>query len=304
MPEISNLSSALPEFDLDSTHSVETIVAQLTEIALPFIQSTPTQLTPTITLQVNPLMLLETRPSTTEAPEVTPTTPSPIEPALPILPTGTSTIEWINTATEELYTIETSTPVPPIDSSGWIDSFDQNARWPVYTDEHIQMQILNSQLIITAFTANRANPYDGWLLTDQNASNFSFSINATPQECSGLDRFGIMARANQGVNGVIKGYLFGISCNGEYSLRIWDGQKIVMLIGWTQHSSINKGPGQMNQLEFRAEGNTLSLFANGTLLDVFEDDTFSEGLFGFFTGAVMTNDFSVIIDQVEFKELP
>jgi hypothetical protein len=77
-----------------------------------------------------------------------------------------------------------------------------------------------------------------------------------------------------------------------------------MLIPWTPSPQIIKGPDQTNRLGCMAEGNKLSLYANGKLLATIEDDTYPEGGIGLFVGAVKTEGFTVLFDEVAYWELP
>ena len=82
-------------------------------------------------------------------------------------------------------------------------------------------------------------------------SNFYLEIQGTSGDsCQGKDRYGLIFRApdpNQG-------YLFGISCDGFYRLRAWDGEKFSGLISWRQSEYIHTGPNQTNRIGVYGKG--------------------------------------------------
>jgi hypothetical protein len=133
--------------------------------------------------------------------------------------------------------------------------------------------------------------------------NFYIEVLATPLQCTGLDRYGMLARAGADAK---SGYLFGFTCDGRYSLRTWDGEGFTMLTAWTPTTIIEKGPEQTHRLGLLVEGNIFSLYNNGELLIRVQDEnnTFEDGLIGLFVGAVNTPNFTVQFTEVSFWELP
>ena len=163
------------------------------------------------------------------------------------------------------------------------------------------MQIIDGSLVMTSLVANRKDPWDSWMVTDSILTDFYIELSATPGDCGGLDRYGMVIRANPEAT---KAYLFGFSCGGEYSLRLWNGEKLFMLQPWQIDQYVNKGPNQLNRLGLLARGKLLSLYANDNLLTTVVDETFTEGSFGIFTGAANTDNFMVQFDQMSYWILP
>jgi hypothetical protein len=100
------------------------------------------------------------------------------------------------------------------------------------------------------------------------------------------------------------GFLYGVTCDGRYSFRIWNGVTFTMIVPWTPSASINTGEDVTNVLGLMAEGNTFSLYMNGELLTTVQDDTFSQGLIGLYIGGLVTDNFTVWFDEVSYWELP
>jgi hypothetical protein len=205
-------------------------------------------------------------------------------------------------------TLEPSPTLPPTEmpddpraSLGeptWSDGFEDAFNWPLYNDDHVEMQIANGLLLMTALYADK---WDSWMLTKQSPTNFYLELSAYPAvECGYLDRYGVMLRAPDSN----QGYLFGFSCDGQYSFRIWNGEKFYYPIPWDTSSHILKGPGKTNHLGIMAEGNLFSLYANGKLLTAIKDDTYTDGQIGVFVGAVKTAGFTASFDEIAYWELP
>jgi hypothetical protein len=53
-----------------------------------------------------------------------------------------------------------------------------------------------------------------------------------------------------------------------------------------------------------ADGKKLSLYANGVLLKEVSDDIHLSGKFGVFVGSVKTPDFTVLVDEMAYWDLP
>lgn len=262
------------------TAAAETIIAQLTDVA--------ETLTPTISEGDLP----ETTPTVVES---TPTEiiSSPTEPA----PTATSSATPSSSPTA---TLPAGDPRAGLGDPEFSDTFASGESWPLYTDKHVSFEVKDSKLSMIAFNPDH---YNGWMLTWPVIENFYLEITAKPKKCSGLDQYGMMSRATKTNKGYI-GYLFGASCDGRYSLRKWDGEKYVSLVDWTESEHIIAGANQTNRIGIMAEGNRLSLYANGQLLQQVNDNTYQLGRFGVFVGSVNTPDFETMVDEIAYWDIP
>jgi hypothetical protein len=132
-------------------------------------------------------------------------------------------------------------------------------------------------------------------------SDFYLELKGTiGDSCRGKDRYGLIFRApdpNQG-------YLFGISCDGYYRVRAWDGKTFTELAGWQQSEHILTGPNQTNRVGILADGAEFSFYINGHLVAEFRDNTFDKGVFGAYIAAAETPGFTVSITQAAYWELP
>ena len=265
------------------TAAAQTIIVQLAQAA-----RTTTVTAPTATLPA--AFQTEVQPSETQSETPTPASPSP-----------TATI--IASATLP----PTATKPPPasdprlyLGNPSFFDTFSSGANWALYEDDHVSFEIDSGQLVMTAFNPDY---WEGWMLSWPVISDFYLEMIATPQKCAGTDRYGMMARAQKS-DGDYLGYLVGFSCDGHYSLRRWNGSSFVTIVDWTESEYIRKGAGQGNRIGLMADGKKLSLYANGVLLKEISDDIHLSGKFGVFVGSVKTPDFTVLVDEMVYWELP
>ena len=280
-------STEAPPLPIDqsaaNTAAAETIIAQLTEVV------------ETLT------------PAATEGPLPEPTQTAVIsdinETALPTTAPTAAPTEPAATATSPpppTPTLDASDPKAGLGDPAFYDTFTNGDSWPLYTDKHVSFEVKDSNLVKTAFNPDR---YNGWILTWPVISDFYLEMTTKTQQCSGQDQYGTMIRAVKTDQGYI-GYLYGISCDGHYSLRRWNGQKYVQLIDWTPSEHINAGSNQTNRIGLMANGSQFSMYANGKLIGEFQDDTHGEGRFGVFIGSVNTPDVKFLVDEIAYWDLP
>lgn len=265
---------------IEHTAAAETLIAQLTEVAQTLTPTSsggsPDEATPTAT-----------SPAVTDTP-VTPT-------SAPATPTTTSTPPPSPTAT-----LDPSDPRSGLGDPAFFDTFTDGTSWPLYTDEHVSFTVKDSQLEMTAFDPNK---YNGWMFTWPVVSDFYMEMTTETEDCSGLDQHGLMLRATKPPPEYIS-YLYGISCDGQYSLRRWNGEKYVILVDWTSSDHINAGSDQTNRIGFLADGTRLVMYANGELLQEVDDDTHLSGRFGVFVGSANTPDFTTQVDEIAQWNIP
>ncbi len=261
------------------TAAAETIVAQLTEVAETLTPTAPTDTPPEAT---------QTAVLPTAADTATPT-------ELPQTPTVTSTSPPPPTAT-----LPAGDPRAGLGEPEFFDPFDNGNSWPLYTDDHVSFEVKDSHLVMTAFNPDK---YNGWMLTWPVIRDFYLEKTTKTTECSGLDQYGLMFRATKTSRGYI-GYLFGISCDGKYSLRRWDGDKYIPLVDWTSSEHIQAGSNQTNRVGIKADGTKISMYANGNLLQEISDETHREGRFGVFVGSANTPNVKVLVDEIAYWDIP
>ncbi len=122
--------------------------------------------------------------------------------------------------------------------------------------------------------------------------------------CSTSDGYGLVFRVPEQV-AYNQGYFFGVTCDGKYSLRVWDGLsgqngKTTWLRYPKGSESILKGKDAVNTLGVMLVDDSITLYINGELVEQFVDDTYMEGFFGLFINRDHTENLTINVDQVSY----
>jgi hypothetical protein len=271
--------------DTAYTAAAQTIIAQLTEVAYP---GTPTPTTLAGKASPVPGEASPTLPGPSETPALT-STPGPTDTPIP---TPTPTVTEAPTVT----TIP-SDPRLSLGDPTLRDTFKDTANWPIFEDEHVKMALKDGNLQMTALNADK---WDSWMLSWPLLKNFYLEVTAQPGTCKGLDRYGLLARSPDEEHA----YVYAFTCDGQYSLRKWNGKRYIDLVDWTADENILAGAGKINRLGLMAEDNHLTLYANGHQINEVVDSSYKTGAFGLFVGSSNTTNFKVEMIEVDYWELP
>lgn len=209
-------------------------------------------------------------------------------------PTSTFTPTLAPTAT-----LSDTDPAASLGSPDWVDGMDDGDNWPTGYNEYTSIDFEDGYLKLTADL-----DVDGWRLSWPFLDDFYLESTLKTDDCQGADHFGLMFRvpANANAN---KGYLFGITCDGKYSLRRWDGVNMYSPVSWTASNAINKGENVVNKIGVMAKGENLALYINGQKIKEVVDNVYLEGNFGIFVGSGgTTEDLTVWVDQIRYWENP
>ncbi len=175
---------------------------------------------------------------------------------------------------------------------------ENDDNWPTGSDTYTAIMFEDGFMKLTAGT-----DVDGWRITWPTIDDFYLEASIQSPECRGGDHFGLMFRVPADSQAG-KGYLFGVNCDGRYSLRRWDGSVMHTLIGLTDHPAINAGEDVVNKLGVMARGADLALYINGQKVREISDSNYLEGRFGFFVGGINVDDLTVWVDQVRYWDSP
>lgn len=261
------------------------------------------------TLTAVPPRTLPPEPSETEPPTAVPQEATATEPPAtatePAEPTATTPAPS-DTPSASLTAGPTSTlPAGDIRSTlgnpTFRDTLASGNNWPLGEDSFTRARVEEGELHLTGLST-----VDGWRLSWPVIQDFYLEMTVRTGSCSGNDRYGLMARVPDRT-AADRGYLFGFSCDGRYSLRAWHGpsETMTQLINLTASSAINSGSQQVNRIGLWIDGEQLALYANGTLLTQIEDDTYTqEGSFGIFVGARQTENFTIHVDEIAYWANP
>lgn len=270
-----------PGFDSDAALDPDDAMA--TEIAR-ILTGTPIQvdLSPTPEIDVTQPEATQPEPTEIVETETPPPTPAPTDtPA----PTPTATLAGTD-------------PTLTLGNPTWVDNMDNDDNWPTGFSEYTTIKFENGFLKLTA-----QSDVDGWRVSWPSIDDFYLEASLQTPECGGTDHFGLMFRVPADSRAG-KGYLFGITCDGRYSLRRWDGSTMHFLVNRTANDAIQKGENVVNKLGVMARGANLALFINGQKVHELSDATHLEGKFGFFVGGTNVDNLAVWVDQVRYWTNP
>lgn len=272
-----NLPAPLSETDQLATAVAGTLTAQPTQAAIASVQ---TFVFATST----------TAPSASPQPTAAPTETASVTPEAS--PTASPTL---------IHTPTPSDPDLPAGEPDWEDQFDSAGNWPLYSDDHVSFSVKDGSAVLTAL---KSESWDGWMLTWPQLSDFYLEATfTTGSDCSGLDRYGLVAQQSKSGE-VFVGYLLGLSCDGRYNLRSWDGELFTHHIAWTPDDRIVGGPDQTHSLGFFAQDDRLVIFLNGVRLSELTDSSYTQGQFGLFVGSANTDNFEVTVDRIAYWSVP
>lgn len=197
-------------------------------------------------------------------------------------------------------TIASTNPGVYLGAADWTDEMESPKNLPVGTDDYSSAYFENGYYRMTSF----ANA-DGWRLASTEAvENGYIEMEFTTETCKADDHYGIMFRVPV-LKEADRGYLFGVTCDGKYSLRTWDATlgengEMGYVVRWKESGAINTGEEQSNVLGVMTSGNIISLYINGTLVDEVTDDSFDGGYFGVFVGWEQTENLTVRVEKASY----
>ena len=180
----------------------------------------------------------------------------------------------------------------------WRDTMDNATNWYLLDTANTKFSMDDGKLVMKSIKPGGG---EEWGISNHPAMQ-DYYLQATfitDDVCSGLDRYGLLARAPD----PNKGYVYEFTCDGHYRLYKWDGTTYSALQEWRSVASIKTGANQTNIMGFWMEGSTLRLYANGHKIAEFTDDTYDKGQFGLAIGSANTENFTVSVDLVEYWEL-
>jgi len=209
------------------------------------------------------------------------------------------TLEFASATPSETATL-TATPTVGISNLGtptWKDEFNVAKSWYLDDDEYTTIDIKDGSLVMTSL---QPVTWTGWSLHYNQIQNFYLEGKINLPNCSAADRYGLVFRSPD----YIQGYFFGVTCNGQYNLSIYNGNKFVTIIPWTPAGNINTGSNAQNTLGVKAQGNQITLSINGTELQTITNTDYQKGTYGAFIAAVNTPGFTLQMDEIAYWNLP
>lgn len=270
------------------------------------------QASPTFTLQAEEPVFPETpvveqpaagkpQPTETKPPAVTDTLPPPTATAIP--PTATQPAAAAQAPTR------TSTPTrqpavafdpyttygnPTYRNDMTVANFTEWAppeTGKLPNNETISLVFKDGKLYVTG----KQRDFSTWWFTYHTLKDFYLEMTFDTETCAGNDAYGMIIRGPEHLAGVSYGYVIAFTCDGKVWVFRLDGVdpwRAVDLVDEYPSSYVKAGSNQQNTIGVRAEGNQLSIVANGYLIETIRDKEYSSGRFGVFVRAADTEDYT------------
>ena len=174
-----------------------------------------------------------------------------------------------------------------------IDTFDNDNNWSLFDAKCFKSEITGGKYVMTAKgDVGQAC----WEVTWPKILDFYMEVTIEmPETCDPKDRFGVFFRAPDNN----RGYLYGLSCDGEYSMTKWDGFETTTIVEPDNNPVIATGNNSSNRIGILASADNYYLYVNGQYVDRGQDSTFiGDGKIGLFVRAATAQGFVVHFDDL------
>ncbi len=174
-----------------------------------------------------------------------------------------------------------------------MDTFDNANHWSLFDAQCFKSEIKNG---IFEMTSKGIEGQACWEVSWPKIQDFYTEVTVEmPASCNPKDRFGLFFRAPDNN----RGYLYGISCDGEYSMTKWDGYETTVVVEANSDQVIAVGSGKSNRIGVLASADNYYLYVNGQYVAQGKDSSFiGDGKIGFFVRAAANQGFTVRFDEL------
>ena len=163
----------------------------------------------------------------------------------------------------------------------------------------IKLNFKDNKLYVTG----KQLDFSTWWFTWHSIKDFYLEMSFDTQQCLGSDAYGMIFRGPEHLAGQSYGYVVAFSCDGYYWIFRLDGADpwdATDLVSWVKSDAIKTGVKAENLMAVRAEGKTLTFFANGVQLAQVTDDEYSQGRFGVFVRSSEEGDYTYRVKKVAY----
>jgi hypothetical protein len=137
-----------------------------------------------------------------------------------------------------------------------------------------------------------------WTLNNQTHDDVIIEVTMNKVSPNVEDTYGIICRAHSTNNGM--GYYFLLDGAGRFGIRKGDGERIHVLVPWTESDTIRRGQGE-NTLRAVCVEDYLALYINGTFVAETRDSQYVEGLLGFVLTTTQER-VAIVYDDLTIRE--
>ena len=174
------------------------------------------------------------------------------------------------------------------------DTFDAKGNWTLFDNDCFKSEITDGRYWMESKGMAGIICWEvSWPLIE----NFYIETEVNmPETCQPNDRFGMLFRAPDNY----RGYQFGLTCDGQYYMSSWDGEKTSVIVEPARSEAIIVGPGETNRIGVVAFGGEYLLYSNGVFLAGALDTTFTEeGKIGYYVRATTDQGFLTSYDNLK-----
>jgi hypothetical protein len=147
--------------------------------------------------------------------------------------------------------------------------------------ENIRLQFKDGQLYVTG----KQLDFSTWWFSYHTLSNAFIQMSYNTENCSGDDAYGMIFRGPPHQAGQSYGYVVSFTCDGKLWVFRLDGVnpwRAENLLDIKEVSAINEGSGKDNVIGVMADGDDMTIYANGVQVGEVQDDHFAKGRVGVF----------------------
>ena len=169
-------------------------------------------------------------------------------------------------------------------------------------DQNIRLVFKDGKLYVTG----KILEFSTWWFSYHSLNDFYAEMTFDSETCSGGDAYGMIVRGPEHKAGVSYGYVVSFTCDGHlwvYRLNGVDPWDAKELINETKDDHINAGSNKQNVMGVRADGNTLTIVANGYEIAQVKDDAFAKGRIGVFVRPANTANYTYRLTKFVYWEL-
>ena len=201
-------------------------------------------------------------------------------------------------------TLAAGDPLATLGEAAWSDDINDGTYWPIDEDSYSIGKVESGHLVMTG--KQRLN---AWRLAFADPlTNAYIETSIKSDSCASNDSYGVMFRVPL-IGEADRGYLFGITCAGNYFLWEWDGKvppdgKLTKLIDYTASDAIITGANQINRVGVMTIGSQFYLYVNGQMIHQVSDTTFPSGYIGIFVKPSSTLPYTVRVDKISYWKNP
>ena len=167
--------------------------------------------------------------------------------------------------------------------------------WPMESDENATFAYVDRAFQIEVLKEN-------WLassVTKQEVNDFYAEVDVALIDGPSASEFGLAFRYNDAENF----YLYAVTGEGSYSLWKLVANEWEAVVDWTETEALQTDAEAINRLAVLAQGTTITLLANDTVLTQVEDDTFSAGRIALAVGTFDEAGAVVAFDNLDLWEI-